>query len=483
MDENCGKWYTDFIREFRHRYNNLPETTRKFVWQIEDFNYPCQVISLIIHGRQRMTYLWVRKDPQFPDIDIRCYGPTTPDRIIETAEQILSNRDLFNELSHDKANDWPYPSYGKYLEEELVSISKALQKQLLISADLPTDFILGSMFSTPLNGFHWIVYGDITRVDREKIFKEIFDKASEREKTNQDGSDKPALTQPNEEEIVTGYSTYFYPPVWIGVKPVFDFRSKVNGIFIFPPPTYKTVYKDTMLAFNQKGSFFVGDRDKNKCIRFMNEIIGTAILHGYNLDVVTDLDIGVMTVTKDKGERRGQTYPKSITRYWQARDEIEPITENSIGAYTAISLNEILGIVKTAEDISVNVESSNHIVFYAHASQYVRDGKYQESFLFDWLIIERYLRSKWDSYLQNKNLGEKMRKSLSGWKIKNVLEEMSVAEKIDHETYDEVLSLKDIRNDLYHKGSRVSADDAVKCHKIAELMIQEETNMTTSDQK
>ena len=95
VDENCGKWYTDFIREFRHRYNNLPETTRKFVWQIEDFNYPCQVISLIIHGRQRMTYLWVRKDPQFPDMDIRCYGPTTPDRIIETAEQILSNRDLF----------------------------------------------------------------------------------------------------------------------------------------------------------------------------------------------------------------------------------------------------------------------------------------------------------------------------------------------------------------------------------------------------
>ena len=46
VDENCEKWYTDFIKEFLHRYNNLPETTRNFVSQVEDFNYHCQVTVL-----------------------------------------------------------------------------------------------------------------------------------------------------------------------------------------------------------------------------------------------------------------------------------------------------------------------------------------------------------------------------------------------------------------------------------------------------
>ena len=69
-----------------------------------------------------------------------------------------------------------------------------------------------------------------------------------------------------------------------------------------------------MLVFNQKGLFFAGINDRQKCIRFMNEIIGTAILQGYNFDVITDLDIGETTITKNKGEKRNQTYPRSITR-------------------------------------------------------------------------------------------------------------------------------------------------------------------------
>lgn len=53
----------------------------------------------------------------------------------------------------------------------------------------------------------------------------------------------------------------------------------------------------------------------------------------------------------------------------------------------------MLRIVKTAESASINAETSDYIIFFVHKSNCARDGKYKESFLFDWLIIECLLRS------------------------------------------------------------------------------------------
>jgi len=322
-----------------------------------------------------------------------------------------------------------------------------------------------------------MIYGDVSKIEPERVLKEIFDGAVAREKAEQMGPKQSKHPQKNNEEIVSGYSTYFYPPLWIGEKPVFDFKAKVNGLFIFPLPTYIVEYKHTMVVFNQKGLFFVAINDRQKSIRYMNEIIGVAVLQGYNLDTVTDLDIGEATVTKDKGERRNQIYPRSITRYWQFEGEFNPITEDQLASYKQITADELRNIVNTAEKVSVDDEISNHMVFYAYASQYLKDGKYKESFLFDWLIIERYLRYKWKSYIENKRLEKKRKKSLEGWNINNVLEELSLSESIDFSVYKDVRELKDIRNNLYHKGSDVSADDALKCHRTAELLIRKETNI------
>ena len=232
-----------------------------------------------------------------------------------------------------------------------------------------------------------------------------------------------------------------------------------------------------MLVFNQEGLFFVGIHDRQKCIRYMNEIIGTAILHGYNLDIVTDLDIGESTVTKEKGEMRSQTYARSITRNWQFQQEMSPITEGMIASYTQLNEKDLRRIVEIAESFSIKPETSDYIVFFAHASHYVRDGKYKESFLFDWLIIEHYLRTKWELYLDKKDLEKRRKKKLRGWKIDHLLEELSLIEVIDQEIYENISSLKDIRNSLYHRGAEVSKEDAIRCHKISEFLIRKETNL------
>ena len=483
VDENCKNWYLEFVKRFRQRYNDLPRIEQKFIWNVDDFNSPCQIISFIVHGNKDLTYLWVRKDPDVQDLDVSCYGPITPQNFIETAELILSNKSLNASIGEDDGVLWPYKSYGEYLENHLISLSGLILKKNLIGIEFPSDHVVGMKLSTPMNGFFWMIYGDVTKMEPERILKEIFDSALAREKAEQMGSKQSEQTQTNKEEMVSGYSTYFYPPLWIGEKPVFDFRSKVNGLFIFPFPTYKVEYKNTMFVFNQRGLFFVGINDRQRCIRYMNEIMGTAILQGYNLDIVTDLDIGEAIVTKEKGETRSQTYARSITRNWQFQQEMTPITEEVIASYTQINEEDLRLVVKNAESASINAETSNYLIFFAHASNYVRDGKYKESFLFDWLIIERYLRTRWELYLDSKGLEKDRKKKLRGWNINNLLEQLSLSEIIDYNIYNDVVSLKDIRNGLYHKGSDVSKENAIRCHKISEILIRKETNIIAPEEK
>ena len=100
-----------------------------------------------------------------------------------------------------------------------------------------------------------------------------------------------------------------------------------------------------------------------------------------------------------------------------------------------------------------------------------------ESFLFDWLIIERYLRNKWEMYLDKKALEKRRKKKLKNWNINNLLEELSLNEIIDQRAYDDISSLKEIRNSLYHKGAEVSKQEAIKCHEISEFLIREKINI------
>lgn len=350
----CKSWFNNFIRQFRRRYNDLPESIHKFVWDIDNFSATCQLISIVLSGKE-FTFLWVRRDPELPDMEIRCFGPLSPNEFTEIGEEILSDKSLYKKFSEEEIKDWHEQSFGNFLENELIWVSKIIQN--------PSTQVIGYKYFRSRNGFFWMVNGDITKIDAEPILKEIFEGASARAKSHGAKDDKAAETQTRSEKLLSGYSTYLYPPAWIGKEPTFDFRARVNGILILQPSTIKVEYKNSIITFNQKGLFFVGLNNRKKCIRFMNEIIGVAILQGYNLDAITDLDIGETSLTESKGEIRHIAYPKSISRYQQTESMFRPITEEQIASCTKIGADELLRIVKIAEKASIDSEASVYLIF------------------------------------------------------------------------------------------------------------------------
>ena len=210
----------------------------------------------------------------------------------------------------------------------------------------------------------------------------------------------------------------------------------------------------------------------------MNEIIGTAILLGHNFDdIISDADIGETWVTKDKGDMTSLTHPTSVTRSWQADLYMSPISEDTINTYQQITVQDLLTIVKTAENATKDPVNSDFIVFFAHASQYLREGKYKEAFLFDWLIIERGMRIEWEYYLKTQSIEEPRLKRIKNWNINYVIEGLSMGRIINVEQYNSIITLKGLRNRLYHMGGDIKESEETQCHQISEWTVRNKTNI------
>jgi hypothetical protein len=472
--KKCENWIINFIDEYRKRYENLPEETRKHISNADNFNPPCQII-VIVSPYQKFTYLWLRKDSELPDKDIQCYLAKNQDEFNQIAEKILSNKEVNKAFIDDYFSKTHKITFRMFIQDQLIWVSRSIS-QLTPEFEIPKDHFVGSKFALPMKGFFWIVYGDIVNISPEAIINEIV------ERTIEDQNNKEETTEVEDplddvEKIAAGYSTYFYPPVWIGEKPVFDFSSKVDGKVILPV-TETSAYKGKLVSFDQKGFFFIEAAEKAIFLRYMNEIIGTANLLGYNFNAISGPDAGETWVTRDKGQTRSQTFPKSITRSWQAELQLGVITEDMINKYQQITKQELLTIVTTAERATKDNVTSDFIVSFAQASQHIRDGKYKEAFLFDWSIIERELRIEWANYLKTQDIKESNRlKKMKSQNIGYVIKGLSLGGIIRVELYNSLITLKGIRNSLYHTGKEVQKNEEIKRHQISEYTLRNRTGI------
>ena len=356
--KKCKNWIINFIDEYRKRYENLPEETRKHISNLDNFNPPCQIIVI---PNQKFTYLWLRKDSELPDKDIQCYIARNQDEFNQIAEKILSDKEINKAFIDDEFSKKDKITFRMFIQDQLIQVSRRIS-QLTPEFQIPQDHFVRGKFGLPMKGFFWIIYGDIVDINPEAIIDEIVKRAIEDQNNKEEKTSEVEDPLDDTEKIAAGYSTYLYPPVWIGEKPVFDFSSKVDGKIIFSF-TQISVYKNKLVSFDQKGFFFIEAGEKAIFLRYMNEIIGISNLLGYNFNAISGPDASETWVTRDKGQIRRQTFPKSISRSWQAGLSWNVITEDMINTYQQITEQELLTIVSTAERATKDAVTSDFIVF------------------------------------------------------------------------------------------------------------------------
>ena len=468
-------WFLEVIKEYRDQYKKCSDNVKKFLWKIEDFQFPCQILSLTISS-PRQSYIFVTKDKKRDDLDVRSYGPFMPYQIKDAMIEILSDQNLYQPSSLKDMNEWDEISFGEFLENDFLDILERIKYQTTQPPIEENKPIVGMKKASILNGFEWFVYGgDLWKLTPQSFVTKIFDGAVSREQEKRAEQVSNNISLHSEKEaVISGFATYFYPHIWVGDVPIFNFQSRVEGLFIFPTPTFSRIYKNRVVVIGQRGFFFIEEKDKTNCITLMNEIIGTSILLGYEFDIVREEDVGEATVSTENHELRGLKYPNSLSRNWQVRKDLfGHVEENVLTSSIKIVPEKILEIVGKSEELTSNSDVSRSIVLMARASAHLKNSEFLESAILSWLIIEIYFHKLWDDFLLDSNITEKRKKKLSFIKMDTIIEQLSLSKKISLEIYNKIMSLKKIRNEINHEGYITSLEESSSFYQFAYDLIKE----------
>lgn len=473
------EWLRSLIQEFRTQYNTLPESTRKYVSNLDNFNPPCQVLALWV-AEPEEQYLFVTRDSNRPDLEIKAVGPLPLSRVLESMETILEEPWLQKPL--DKSDHFLAGSYRDLLEDIFIGLVNRLRYEVLVPTRNTKETHVGPKMIYAKGGFYWDISGNLTQLDVKKVVEEIIAQAPKQEQFARTQREAPTQTQPVQAEIVKGHGTFFYPPVWVGKLPEVSFRQHLFGMQLFPlVEGFTASYKGRVVRIMQDGYVALGEPDKAKCVRFLNEIMGTSLLSGLPVFAIRENDIGEVSFRKDSKMIEQIAFPVSPDRARLASYQFS-IDEQSLRSHREVAQDSLLQIIQKAEQVTRQPAASDYLVFLLEAYTLFTNSEYMQSFIMSWLVLERYITKLWEGYLAEEGVsGERKRKLTNPlfWSTDYVLETLNLSGKINDDEFKSLMRLKTKRNDITHEGSITAKNESEECLRTAELFVRRELGLTS----
>jgi hypothetical protein len=135
----------------------------------------------------------------------------------------------------------------------------------------------------------------------------------------------------------------------------------------------------------------------------------------------------------------------------------------------------LIGLIRKSERISQSPEIADLLVLLLEAHTCLEGSEYMQSFMMSWMIIEKDVFHKWEEYLKKEKVTRGRRRKLMNstfWSVDYVLETLKLANRLFAEDYATLMSLKSKRNNMMHKGERVTSEEARQCLNIAGKIVQ-----------
>lgn len=474
--DTLAEWFNAFIDAYRDTYANANASIQSQFKYFDNFTSPCQVLAIWL-TEPDIEQVYVTRDPDRPDKEIICFGPIRRWEALDVFERVLSIEWLRKPLS--PSDDDPYMffkrygNYGRFLEDEFIAIMKALPYWTMIPPRHDDQRSPGfSKMPGPVSGFKWMVIGNLLSYTPQTISDGIFNQAETQAqyKHRSSASTGENASRANQERV-NGFTTFFYPPVWVGKIPRLTFRQKVQGLVAFPPEQFSSSYKGRQLILDQRGRIFIGEPDKEKCKRYFNEIMATVSILLFQVQPVNENDMGETTLI---GSGSQMAFPQSSERYSMAEISIGPtINEQTLGLFRESSENTILSLIERAEHITKNEEAGDLIIFLLFASNHFSNTEYIESFTMAWVIVEKYLNSLWRRTLLSQGLPRsRVNKLADRLSIDYVIECLDAFKQISRTDFEKYMKLKNIRNEISHQGYQVLKSEAENCLNAAEDIVK-----------
>ena len=473
--EDISAWLRDFITDFRKESEKLSQEERSRISNLDDFFPPCQVLLLWFQDAN-IQYLICTHDSSRNDLEIEIEGPIPPYEAIDRLDALLKDSKWNRGLSKEEKK-------YLYLYDKTITFSRILEGSFLgIIQEIrnrpfrkpPAASLVGSKRLLISRDFLWDIEGNIVEIDKTKMVAKIIEEAK---KDVARAKAKPPAP-PSPKPLINSCATYFYPPIWVGKLPRKAFKEKASGSFIFPKKALNLEYKDRVLVINQNGLIAIGEENIPKATRMLNEIMATFLLTGLEASAVRELEVCDAKI--DSSSLSVTQWGTRTHTLRTQRFHLFPSTQPVLEYKIEIKKEDLIRVIKQAERISKDPEISDFLTFFLEAHTHLRNSEYSQSFIMSWVIVERHLLWLWKKFLKEEQIPRKRRNKLTNpayWTIDFVLEGLNVGGQLFQKDYDELMALKNKRNDIIHLGESTTLEEAEKCFKIARDIVKQRSGL------
>jgi hypothetical protein len=476
---NREDWFKILVEEFRNAYKDLSDNEKKCISNLDDLTEPCQILS-ITFDFPSLTKTFILHLPNVDDGTVWEYGPIKPYEAFELFERIIDDQ-IWNTPINKSENivfaETDEPIFKNLLDVGLMNILKEIQQYIFkppsISYGTPTQkniFLNKSAI--------WTFYGDITKSDPVNIAAQIIQQANNVYEIEQKRQKEEALvknetqkiTQEPSEPAYKWHGTFLFPPVSIEKAPRVSFSERLLGgihIFQLGTPVYEDKFIERDFIATHNGFVGIKEAEKEIALKMLNCLAAALFLRGTQSYVIRDHELGNFQYYMDSKQFGGWSMPVT-PRFSILGEQRQQIPAFEMKA--KLSIDELCQALKDAELYLKNEQLYFYILLLLESNTHFAESEYTQSFYMSWVVIEKYLNSKWKATLKEKSIPEKRFERLTNpysmWSIDYIIEAMDL-QNVSALNYDTLMELKKKRNDILHGTAKAKKEDAKKAHSLA----------------
>lgn len=423
--------------------------------QIEVFRFFNQVLEVSVQ-------LWVISQfEDCPDMEVICHN-------IETNKVQKQIVDILEEPRFDRylEDSWRLAWYGESLTYRQ-AVAEACESSLRkLNGDLSSVIWRGPKYGMVAGGgypseklWFWTFDGDPTF---ESIKLDIDDSISHARTTrpNESLGSKQAETIRKERKYDL-VGSYFYPPVWIGERPKPSVQqllsSGIYGTDYFSGPFTNIICEYVIdgirIVATQGGLIAINSQDKRLFLDLFNILIALLNLEGYKFLTLRENELVYLDYFANQKDNIHPSFHESNKvrlSPWLHRDLLTPV----------VSIESLKQSFQLSQQIVNNETLKDLFIIIAEAGSHLFQKEYSQSVLWAWIFIERWVSFKWTEYLSSKDINVELIDALDEIDLSRNLRALGRLKIIDVSTRKQLDKLRNLRNNIAHRGSLATQQEA-----------------------
>ena len=482
--QDLETWFTKLLDTFRKEFEVLDESEQSQIPFNLDFTYPCQIEIFWVTEPLEYQLIITMHDHSRKDGEIIINGPFIGSELIPKVIEIMEEpRWKKNASNKNETSTFPTFDYdignqeNKYSDIFLQHISKLI---FTLRNDPTVNFPKGIMLDGQIfddDGWGMNTKGNIVELlEPDSLVSKSINEAKQRAaqiNENKDIKKQQINSKSEEKEYLCVFGAYYYPGVRIGDYLELTFKEKL--INTIGKPIYLPEAENRFSFNNKQGFFdtfgFVGIQCKNEkaAIKVLNTIFGVTLIFGFNSISVRELELFSMKMDPESLSIGGFSWNVEAKRF-------DLYTSHGLRKI-ALPLDSMKMIIKVAENVS-NIKAINEsVLFLLESYTHFYNSEYSQSFLFSWLVIEKYISRLFEEMLSEKGVSSNRKKKFKTqdkWSTETKIEVLNFNGIINLDDYNFFIRFNAKRNEFAHKGITIDQKESQELFEFSKNIIKNE---------